>query len=185
MPSPVFEKGRAVMTWPPVHAVAVVGTVLAAAVSDVMSRRIPNALTLGAAAVAIGMHGVLSGWSGVVFAVSGWAVGLALFFPLFALKGMGAGDVKLLAAIGAWLGPLGAVWTALYGAVAGGVMAVAVALARRYVGTAVRNLGTLLRSWRIAGVRPVEGLTLGSASGPRLPYALPLAAGAILTLWVR
>jgi prepilin peptidase CpaA len=130
------------------------------------------------------MHGLIGGWAGVLFAASGWAVGLALFLPLFFLKGMGAGDVKLLAGIGAWLGPMGAVWTGLYGAIAGGLMALVVALARGYMKTAVRNVWMMVRLWSIAGVQPVEGLTLASDAGVRLPYALPLAAGALLTLWM-
>ena len=96
----------------------------------------------------------------------GWAVGAALFLPLFALGGMGAGDVKLLAAIGAWLGPTGALWTGLYGALAGGIMAVVVALARGYASTAMRNLGMLLRTWIITGVQPVDGLTLDNDGEP-------------------
>lgn len=173
------------MNWPPptTH-VAVVGVVVAAAVFDLRSRRVPNALTFGSAAVAFALHGVVGGWHGLALAVSGWAVGLLLFFPLFVLGGMGAGDVKLLAAVGAWLGPWGAVWTALCGACAGGVMALAVALARGYTKTALRNVGTLLRSWRLTGVGPVEGITLDSSAGPRLPYALPLAVGTVITLWL-
>jgi len=134
--------------------------------------------------VALVTHGALTGWSGLAFASSGWVVGLALFFPVFALGGMGAGDVKLLAAIGAWLGPVGAGWTALYGALAGGLMALIVALARGYLRTAFANLAAMLRSWMVGGIRPVEGLTLSSSAGPRLPYALPLAAGVMVTLWM-
>ena len=55
--------------------------------------------------------------------VGGWMLGAALFFPMFALRGMGAGDVKLLAAVGAWLGPLPVVSVALITAIAGGVAA--------------------------------------------------------------
>ena len=174
------------MTWPPpVPAVAVVAVVIAASVCDVKGRRIPNALTLGTAVVAVAMHGVLSGWSGVFLAASGWGVGLMMFFPLFALGGMGAGDVKLLAAIGAWLGPMGALWTGLYGAIAGGIMALVVALARGYAITALRNVGAMLRLWIVAGVQPVEGLTLANEGSVRLPYALPLAVGVLVTLWLR
>jgi prepilin peptidase CpaA len=173
------------MTWPPPTShVAVVAVALAAAACDLNTRRIPNALTLGAAVVAIAMHGVMNGWPGLLLAASGWAVGLALFFPVFLLGGMGAGDVKLLAAIGAWLGPVGAAWTALYGAFAGGLMALIVALAHGYTRTALRNVWALLQFWQFSGVRPVEGLTLSSSAGPRLPYALPLAAGVVVTLWM-
>ena len=117
------------MTWPPstTH-VAVVVLVAAATMCDLKTRRIPNSLTLGAAAVALVLQLALAGWPGLGFAASGWLLGLVLFFPVFALGGMGAGDVKLLAAIGAWLGPVGAAWTALYGALAGGIMALGVVL---------------------------------------------------------
>ena len=52
--------------------------------------------------------------------MGGWMLGAALFFPVFALRGMGAGDVKLLAAVGAWLGPLQVVCVALVTSIAGG-----------------------------------------------------------------
>jgi len=173
------------MTWPPPSTtIAVAVLVLAATFSDLRSRRIPNALTVGAAVVAVAMHGLLNGWSGVLLAATGWVVGLILLFPLFALGGMGAGDVKLLAAIGAWLGPIGAVWTGLYGSVAGGIMALIVALARGYAVAAIRNVGTILRVWSMAGVQPVAGLTLADKSSVRLPFALPLAVGALVTMWM-
>ncbi len=173
------------MSWPPpVSAVAVVGVVILAVVCDLRTRRLPNTLTLGAAAVALALHGVAGGGSALISAAAGWAVGVALFLPLYALGGMGAGDVKLLGAIGAWLGPMGAVWTGLYGAIAGGVMALVVALARGYAGTALRNVGTILLTWLAAGVKPVDGLTLADNTSHRLPYAVPLAVGALATLWM-
>jgi len=172
------------MIWPPpAPSVAVIAVALAAVICDLKTRRIPNVLTLGGGLVAFALHSAMGGWSGLLLAVAGWAVGLALFFPLFLLRGMGAGDVKLLAAIGALLGPWGALWTALYGAVAGGLMALAVSLARGYTMTAFRNLRYLLWSWFLGGVRPVEGVTLDSSVSPRLPYAVPIAAGVMATLW--
>jgi prepilin peptidase CpaA len=172
------------MTWPPpTEYVAVLAVAIAAAVCDLKTRRIPNVLTFGAAAVALAVHGTVNGWSGLLLAASGWVVGLALFLPFFMLGGMGAGDVKLLAGLGAWLGPVGAAWTALYAACAGGLMAFVVTLAGGYTRTALRNVWTMLRFWQASGVRPVEGLTLSSSVGPRLPYALPIAVGVMVTLW--
>jgi prepilin peptidase CpaA len=174
------------MTWPPAaQQVAVAALAVIAAVSDLRTRRIPNALTFGAAALALLMQFAWAGWAGLASALAGWAIGLALFFPVYALGGMGAGDVKLLAAFGAWLGPWGAIWTAFYGALAGGVLALGVSLARGYTKSAFRNLGDLLQSWLLGGVRPIDGMTLKSSAGPRLPYAVPLAAGVMVTLWMR
>ena len=173
------------MSWPPAAPqIAVVAVAVLAAASDLRSRRLPNALTFGAAIVGMAVHAALAGWSGLAFALGGWALGMAVFFPVYALGGMGAGDVKLLAAFGAWLGPMGALWTALYGAIAGGVLALVVSLARGYTRTAFINLRALLTSWFYGGVRPVDGMTLGTSRGPRLPYAVPLAAGAMVTLWL-
>ena len=75
-----------------------------ACVSDLRTRRIPNALTFGAALRA-GRFTCHRRRDGRGRSLGGWLLGVVLFFPLFALRGLGAGDVKLLAALGAWLGP--------------------------------------------------------------------------------
>jgi len=174
------------MTWPPSATVlAIVALATLASISDLRRRQVPNSLTVGAACMGIGMNAILFGWSGVLLALAGWGAGLLLLFPFYALGGMGAGDVKLLGAFGAWLGPGGALGTALFGALAGGVLALAVSLAHGYTGTAFRNLEMLLRSWFLGGIRPIEGVTLSSSAGPRLPYAIPLAVGAVVAAWLR
>src|SRR6476469_961813 len=107
----------------------VVGTVLIlACISDLRTRRIPNVLTLSAIAGALLFHALTGGVSAAGWSLAGCVVGAALFFPMFALRGMGAGDVKLLAAVGAWLGPSQVVLVALAASVAGGLIAIAVAL---------------------------------------------------------
>jgi len=150
---------------------------------DVRTRRIPNWLTLGAAGVALGYALFSGGLSGLGFAVGGWLVGAALFFPLFALGGMGAGDVKLLAALGAWLGPVDAVWLAIFASIAGGAMAVVVSMYHGYLGQAGTNMWFMLTHWRAAGVQPIPGLTLSDARAPRLAYAIPIGIGLVCTLW--
>ena len=160
------------------------GLAAIACVADVGWRRVPNVITFGGAAVALVIAAATGGLSGIGFAAAGWFVGLLLFLPLFALGGLGAGDVKLLAALGAWLGPRDVVYVALYGAIAGGVLGAGLAYSRGYLRTAFRNLYALLTFWRIAGVRPMEGLTLDAAPGPRLAYTLPMCAGLAVTLWL-
>ncbi len=109
------------------------------------------------------------------------------FCPWFLLGGMGAGDVKLLAALGAWVGPGdGALDGALCGGWPAGVFA-----RGRVAGHGVssrdrsRNVWGLLMFWRVAGVQPLPELTLATARGPRLPYAIPITAGAVAVLWLR
>ena len=146
--------------------------------------RIPNPVTLGGAVVAAVYALMFDGMGGLAFSALGWAVGLVVFLPFYMLGGLGAGDVKLVACLGAWLGPSTALWTGLYAALAGGVMAILLGLATGYLGSAVRNVFELLVHFRQFGVRPHPTLTLERGNGPRLPYALPIAAGAIAAMWL-
>jgi prepilin peptidase CpaA len=157
----------------------------AACVTDVRTRRIPNALTFGAAALGLAFHGVAGGFAGLWTAALGWLVGVALFLPFFLLRGMGGGDVKLLAALGAWLGPAGALWLAIYSQVMGGLMAVVFALARGYLMTALRNVRNLLGYWWLVGPRPMPALTLDRSDAPRLAFAIPMLVGTAVTIWLR
>ena len=135
----------------------------AGCVTDLKSRRIPNWLTLSGAAGAFGFYLARDGWHGFGWSAGGWAVGLAMFFPFFLLRGIGGGDIKLVAALGAWVGPMSAVWLALYAAVAGGPLALVTALSRGYAKQAFSNIWGLFGYSRLAGVRPHPGLTLETA----------------------
>ncbi len=117
--------------------------------------------------------------------MSGWVVGVAFLLAPYALGSMGAGDVKLLGALGAWLGPGDTVWLGLYTGIAGGAIAFVVAARHGYLRQAYRNLSGLLLYWRVAGVRPLAELTLEKGNGPRLAYAMPILAGTVATLWLR
>jgi prepilin peptidase CpaA len=167
----------------PHAAVLLVG--LVASVFDLRTRRIPNLLTFGGAALALAYSTWIGGFGGLAASAGGWFVGAGLFLPMFALGGMGAGDVKLAACIGAWLGPMPALFVALYSAIAGGVMAVAVALAVGYFKQAIANVWLLLAHWRVVGIRPLPELTLERSKGPRLPFALPICVGAMAAMWLK
>ena len=162
------------------------GIALAACVIDLRTRRIPNVLTLGAAAAAIVFHAATNGTSGLTSAALGWVLGLLLFLPLFLLRGIGGGDVKLLGALGAWVGPSMVLWVAAFGAIAGGVFALVVSAKHGYTRQAFSNVWGLLSYWRVMGVQTHPGLSLDAkTTAPRLPYALPMAAGLGITLWLR
>jgi prepilin peptidase CpaA len=165
------------------HAAVLIVSLVASAI-DVRTRRIPNWLTFGAAAAAIAWHLFAEGPRQAGFSVVGWVVAVACFVPVFAVGGLGAGDVKLVGAIGAWLGPAAAFHVVLYSAIAGGVMALIVASARGYLRSAFSNVRVIVTSW-FFGIRTIPGLTLEDSTGPRLAYAIPIAAGTMVTLWLQ
>jgi prepilin peptidase CpaA len=167
------------------RAAVVLAVALMAVAFDVRTRRIPNWLTFGAAAGAVVFGTIVDGWGGAWPAALGWLVGALLFFPFFALGGMGAGDVKLLAALAAWLGPAEAVWLAIFASIAGGAVAVIVSLIQGYLRQALQNVWLMLMHWRLSGPRAVPGLTLRDSRAPRLAYAIPIAIGVVCTLWRR
>jgi hypothetical protein len=74
-------------------------------------------------------------------------------------------------------------YMALFASMAGGIAALIVAAANGYLRRALRNIWLILIHWRVAGPRPVPGMTLRETNGPRLAYAIPIAIGALCTLW--
>ncbi len=117
---------------------------LLATIIDIRSRRIPNALTASMTGVGLGL--ALSGLSGVSPAASlaGLMVGLMLMMPGYMMGATGAGDVKLMAAVGAILGIQLVVTAFLFTAIAGGVLAVAVALRRRRLAATLAGTGRMI-----------------------------------------
>ena len=156
-----------------------------ACVTDLRSRRIPNVLTFGAALAGLVYQLATGGIDGLGQGALGWLVGVVAFILPFALGGLGGGDVKLLGALGAWLGPSDAVWLALYTGAAGGAMAVVVSLINGYFGTAMQNIKLLLCHWQVAGVGALREITLEHSGGPKLAYALPILTGLVATIWLR
>ena len=156
-----------------------------ACVTDLSTRRIPNGLTFGAALAGLLYQFVSGGIDGLGHGALGWLVGAVVFILPFALGGLGGGDVKLLAALGAWLGPQDALWLALYTGVAGGVMALVVSAIHGYLRTAIQNVYLLLCHWRVAGIEAVPAITLEHSRGPKLAYAFPILTGMVTTVWLR
>ncbi len=160
-------------------------TGLAGCITDLRTRRIPNLLTFGSALAALLYHAATGGASGAGLSAGGWLTGMALFFVPFALGGLGAGDVKLLAALGAWLGPDHTLWLAAYTCMAGGILALIVAVARGYLTKALTNIWLLLMHWRVAGIRPLAEVSLEGSTGPRLAYGVAIFCGTVGTVWFR
>jgi prepilin peptidase CpaA len=153
---------------------AVVAASGIAAAIDLRTGRIPNPLTATIAAAGLGLTAFgLTGHS-MAGALVGAALGFGLMLPGHMFGGTGAGDVKLLAALGTWLGPAGVLMAFLYSAIAGGMLAVAHAVKRRRLGT------TLSRTARLVAAREGAKHEIdGSAAASRFAYGPAIAVGAI------
>jgi prepilin peptidase CpaA len=148
---------------------------LVATVVDIRVRRIPNALTATMAGVGIGF--AASGVSGVSLGASvvGLILGFALMMPGHALGATGAGDVKLMAAVGAIVGPALVVSAFLFTAVAGGVLALAVAVRRQRLAATLAGTGRL-----ISAPGEAKKEIQGAAGSSRFAYGPAIAIGSVL-----
>lgn len=162
--------------YPDILAAALLGLVGAAVVWDLRERRIPNGLTIGAALAALALRAPAGG-DAVLAGLAGLGLGFLAALPFFALGGLGGGDVKLLAAVGAFLGPGPLPVALLATALAGGALALGVVVwrgrTRETLGDAADLVAGLFRRDR----RPRK--TLETPGALAIPYAVPIAAGAL------
>jgi prepilin peptidase CpaA len=115
-----------------IETLCLIGFVGAVAVVDLRTRRIPNWLTIAAAGVAVAVAAGRAGWQGAIISGAGVLTGFAIFLPFCLAGKLGAGDIKAMGAVGAFLGPVGVLLAALCTLLAGGIAAaLAVATSRR------------------------------------------------------
>jgi prepilin peptidase CpaA len=165
-----------------VAAFASLTALLASAVAtDLRSQRIPNRLVLIGLAVAFGFHAWALSTGSTALAgarwwtpVAGIAAGGAVLMPLYLLRGCGAGDVKLMAMVGAFVGPVTALWATLCTLLAGGLLSLLIMLMR---GVAVQTLINVLSM--LAHGLPRSPLQQTAA---RMPYAVAIALGTLAAL---
>jgi prepilin peptidase CpaA len=158
---------------------AVVITALAACgcasiVIDVRTRRVPNVLTFGVAAAGLALAALNLTGLGIWSALGGLALGLVLMLPGHVIGATGAGDVKLFAAAGTLLGPAGVATAFLYTAIAGGVFALAAAVARGNLRTTVYRAAVLVRTGG-ANAIDIESDSINN----RFAYAPAIAIGTL------
>lgn len=157
-------------------------TLVAAALFDCRSRRIPNWLSLSGWIFAPLLYLYLDGFSGLQASGYGLALTLLLTFPLFAIGWMGAGDVKLMAAAGAYVGIDMALPLLLGIFVSGGVLALAVLAWRHSLSSSLSRISASVG----LSVAAKKAVYIGSGEGERqiiLPYAIPILVGTLLTLF--
>ncbi len=153
--------------------------VSAAAINDLASRRIPNLLLLSGLFAALILHSMSPDPGAALLASAGGLLtGFVLFIPFYLVRGMAAGDVKMMATVGAFTGTDLALHIAILAWCAGGVMALAIIICRGRLGLAFSNLWDILRPLMLR--LPASGAVKESAGS--MPYGVAIAAGTIYLL---
>ena len=156
----------------------ILGTAIA---SDLRWKTIPNWLTGPSILVGLGFHTAMNQFSGLLFSLEGAAVGLGLFVILYVCGWMGAGDVKLFAAVGSFLGPAQTISAAIVIALVGGLLAFLV------LGFHQGWRKTTLWLWSYVETmfltRSAQGLTPEQGTAPKVPYAVAIGLGTIGSYW--
>ncbi|SHG50580.1 prepilin peptidase [Massilia sp. CF038] len=160
---------------------------------DVRARRIPNTVVMAGCVIALLLHSLLPAAAalpgtpasglGPLFSLAGLATGLLLLLPFYALQALGAGDVKLMAMVGAFLGSPAVIGATLLAMLAGGLMALVVALWCGQLAHVLGNVHHMLRSALVRGMGGVDARIDAPATPTgKLPYAIAIACGTGLQL---
>jgi prepilin peptidase CpaA len=156
-----------------------IGVTLVAAVVDFRTRRIPNWLTVPALVIGITLRSVVSGWPGAKASLEGAGLALLLLLPLVLMRALGAGDWKLMGAVGAFLGPVLLLFVLLGSFLVSGLMAVVEMMRTQRVKETFRNLGVLVQGFFSFGLRANPEISLDNPALLKLPFGV---AAAISTL---
>jgi len=138
--------------------------------SDVREHRIPNWLVVSLAAAGFAYQGLLHGAFGALYGLTGLAVGIVTFIAFYIGRGMGAGDVKLMGAVGTMLGPLGALLAGACSLVAGLLLVLG-----------AKQLAQM--SHRHAALQVIPDLFVHKNNAVRIPYAPAIAVGSSIAMW--
>jgi len=149
-----------------------------AAVTDVREGRIPNWLTGSLAVFGIGVQSLAHGWEGFLFSLEGLVMGLVCLIYFYLKGGMGAGDVKLLGAIGTILGPGQVVMAFAVAGMLGGLYSLALLLNQGGLRQAWERVFLLLATLKVTRTAPV--VDPRRSTEPKLRYALVLGLGTVI-----
>lgn len=156
----------------------ILGTAIA---SDLRWRTIPNWLTGPSILVGLGLHTFINKWTGLIFSLEGAALGLGLFLLLYLAGWMGAGDVKLYAAVGSFLGPAQTVSAAIVVALVGGLLAIVILGFsqgwRKMASWFLFHVQAIFLTRSVRALTPMEGVAL------KVPYGVAIGLGTIGSYW--
>jgi len=146
---------------------------------DWRSRRIPNWLTVPALAVGIASNSLAWGWSGTKSSLLGAGLGLLLLLPFVLIRSLGAGDWKIVGAVGAFLGPQSLITVLAVTILVAGVMAVILIVWKKRVRQTARNLGRMLGAMVTLRL-PGPELSLDNPEALKVPFGVAVAVAVIL-----
>jgi prepilin peptidase CpaA len=171
--------------WPTLIVVAV------ASFTDLRSRRIPNWLVLPFLLLGFLVSpwrpdwlGIRQGpWHGLGQSFAGFGLGILIYGILFLMGGMGAGDVKLGVAIGAWVGPMQLFWVLFWASLAGGVMALGWAIWGGFLKDMFTGAADLVFGWRQRGMHRDPDPVVAKPAKHYIPYAPAIAVGTLMSFF--
>jgi prepilin peptidase CpaA len=156
------------------------GVTLLAGWMDFRTRKVPNWLTVPALVLGVAMHIVAAGWSGAIASLEGAGLALVLLLPVVLLRGLGAGDWKLMGAVGAFLGPVLFLFVLVGSIFISGLMAAIAILRTQRVGETLRNLVVLVRGFFSFGLRANPKISLDNPSLLKLPFGVAVAVSTLV-----
>ena len=159
---------------------AVIGVTLIAGWIDFRTHKIPNWLTVPGLAAAIALRAALSGWTGAKASLEGALLALMVLLPLVLLRALGAGDWKLMGALGAFLGPWMFLFVLLGSIFVSGLMAIVEMMRTRRVKETFQNVLVLVHGFISFGLRANPEISLDNPQLLKLPFGVAVAISTLL-----
>jgi prepilin peptidase CpaA len=156
-----------------------IGVTLLAAIVDFRTHKIPNWLTVPAFVVGLTLRTVLSGWPGAKASLEGAGLALALLLPLVLMRALGAGDWKLMGAVGAFVGPILFLFVLLGSVLVSGLMAMVEMMRTRRVKETFGNLVVLVQGFFSFGLRAHPEISLDNPGLLKLPFGVAVAIATV------
>jgi len=170
-----FTINAAQMIW----SMTLVLTVVAA-YTDLRERRIPNWLTVPGFVIGVGVHAWLGGWRGTLASLEGAGLAMLILLPLVLVRGLGAGDWKLMGAVGACVGPWMMLFVLLATVLVTGLVAMVRVTMMGRVKSTFTNMWVLVKGFMAFGLKPNAAVSLDTPGLIKLPFGATVAVGTII-----
>jgi prepilin peptidase CpaA len=161
----------------------VIALTLVAGVVDFRTRKIPNLITIPGMVAGITLRTAMSGWTGAKVAVEGAVLALVLLLPLVLARALGAGDWKLMGAVGAFVGPIIFLFVLFGSIVVSGLMALVEMVRTKRVRETFENMLVLVRGFISFGLRRNSEISLDNPKLLKVPFGVAVAVSTVACFW--